>query len=281
MSAPLRGLALAVPELTGVSTWSLPALVASSVSGWGVFLLMSWLFVPARLLSLEGKRQHLERIPSIFHGAIATTLGIAIMFSVPATCTTKRPSGEDVPFAWLIRAALINSIGYLLVDLSSILYVEYHQRWRPRDHGVLAHHIFVSTCFYVGIQYDLVLWYAAVLLVNEASVLPLNMLMIMRFNKMTDRTLYFVCGILSVIVYFFSRIVVLPVGFYAFFRHGFCFEEQGVVVAGIASANYVFLICLNCFWFRKLLRGALKTLGWLPDTKRAPLLPDDRHATRH
>ena len=25
---------------------------------------------------------------------------------------------------------------YLLVDLSSILYVEYHQRWRPRDHGV-------------------------------------------------------------------------------------------------------------------------------------------------
>jgi hypothetical protein len=280
MSAPLQGLALAMPQLSGISTLPLNALVACSVSGYAALLAMSWC-TPKHLLSLEGKRQHVERINSTLHAVLATTFGLAIISKIPPTCNTRLPSGEDEPFAWLIRAALINTIGYLLVDLGSILYIEYYRHWRARDHAILAHHSFVALCFYVGVKYDMVLWYASVLLVNEASVLPLNALMMLRFYKMTDTFKYMVSGFLTVVVYFFCRIVVLPVGLWAFYRHGFCAEEQGVVVAGFATFNYVFLIGLNFWWFKKLLRGALKTIGLISDTKQTPLLPEERQATRN
>lgn len=219
------------------------------VSLWAALLGALW----ALPFPQEFKRLHLDRILSTIHSVVASTVGLMTWLLVPPTCSI--PHYED---HW-IRVMCVFSISYFLVDLCSIIMLELVLKWRKVDLMMIWHHCFCIIMYAWSSEANVALWFSASLFINELSVLPLNLLHLLRFKNMHSTLAYKVTGVSLAVVFFACRIVGIPVSFWVFTSHGFCEQSLGRLVY-VAVANFVLLFLLNLIWFNKIVRGGLRVL---------------------
>lgn len=105
------------------------------------------------------------------------------------------------------------------------------------------------------------IWWAGSILVTELSVFPMNAVHILRYLKKTDTRAYLVSGLSLVAFFFIARIVTAPFIVWRFVHNGFCYSEFGPFFSAAVTGGLCLIYVLNCFWFTKLVKGALKTLA--------------------
>jgi len=225
-----------------------------SVAGWACVLVIIWALP---FLSLEFKQQGADRLMSVVHSVLATILGV-----LAEVCATPACIEGD---SW-VRGPMMMIIGYLAVDLASMLVCDVWQGWRSVDSSMVLHHVFILAMFGLGVFFDIGVYFAAALLINEASTPFMTLMWYLTFSGRKETPLFLVNGVAFALVFFLCRIVFIPFSFYQFASLNFCspggsdWTSMRMRCAPIMAAGYAAIFALNLMWFKKILMGALKKL---------------------
>jgi hypothetical protein len=253
-----------LPEL---STFSF---TLKTTAVWAGIMALIW----ASPLSKEFKVDHGDRILSSLHGAFATVAGSAVFYLEQPFC--QKPDDHR---SWM-RICVMISMGYFLVDLCSMLLLDWipMTKLRKPDAAMIFHHVVILYFEFLCVQYDIALWFACALFINEMSVFPLNTVFFLRFNKMQDTKYYVYCGVSLVVVFFVCRMLAIPVIVYRLIQLKLCSQEWGTVPAHGVLFGFFLLYILNSLWFYKLVNGALKAIGKQPAAPDAETAVPDASA---
>jgi len=202
---------------------------------------------------------------STLHAFVSFAFGLAAELLFEPTCR--------VGDSWL-RGALQVTLGYLMVDAVSMMICDVWKRWRPIDYPMFVHHFFIIFCCGTGAIYDVGVFFAVNLMINEASTPVVQLLWYLRFTRRKDTRFYTVTGAVMVFVFFVSRMVFIPYSFYQFASVDFCSGQGGDFqwIFWIIIPNYFFMYALNAFCFMKMVQGSLKKLRGVDDQVTGTML---------
>ncbi|CAE8615434.1 unnamed protein product [Polarella glacialis] len=241
--------------LPWLQTWlQMPMLqgVAVTTTFWACVLFLVW----RSPLSLAFKQQGADRMMSICHTTVSTCLGVFTEWCAVPGCSEGH--------SW-VRGPLMIMLGYIVVDFVSMLVTDVWKGWRPVDRSMLLHHSVIICMFGVSAAYDVGVYFASSLLINEASTLNLTAMWYLTYSGRKSTKLFAINGVIFAIMFFLCRIVFIPVSFYQFTLANMCYPGDGVdggsmLVQGphLMVVGYIFIFLLNLVWFRKLAKGALK-----------------------
>eukprot|EP00931_Biecheleriopsis_adriatica_P010162 TRINITY_DN111257_c0_g1_i1.p1 TRINITY_DN111257_c0_g1~~TRINITY_DN111257_c0_g1_i1.p1 ORF type:complete len:309 (+),score=63.44 TRINITY_DN111257_c0_g1_i1:29-955(+) len=254
--------------------WSALA-VASAF--WLCVLALAWCLP---FVSVEFKKQGADRMMSLVHAFLVTSLGVLVECSAEPACNEGT--------SW-VRAPMVIFLGYILVDFFSMLVCDVINRWRALDVAMFVHHIFIFTMFSIGCTLDVGVYFGSTLLINEASTPFLTLMWYLTYMEMKDSSLFVVNGLVFVLVFFLCRIAFIPFSFYQFAKTpGQCGDGRfGAGPKWLMIMGYICIFLLNLMWFKKLVQGALKKLGVLgngqprPQQVQEQLLSEDMRRPLH
>jgi len=264
---PLRGGGAAL-DLSPPDTLYVPMpygiVVATFI--WGLALLLTW---ACPSLSWEFKQQHADRVVAGIHAVVATIFGLIAELGTYSMCTVGR--------SWTIMAIQM-TVGYMLVDLVSMLVCDVWQKWRASDALMFAHHLYVIVFFTIGGYLDVGVWFFVIGMINEASTPLLSAMFIVKSVDSQSKWLMPI-GMAFTVMFFLCRIVFLPFSYYQYAALGFCDggSPAQAFSAAIAKPSYAFIYGLNCYWFYRIILGAMKSMskGKLEQTENRALLAEE------
>jgi len=217
---------------------------------WAILLAGAWMW-PWRHVSF--KQQAADRALGTLHACVVSPMGIVAELFITPQCT--------VGDSWMVGALQL-SVGFLIVDAVSMLVCDIINGWRPIDYPMLIHHVFISVCFSLGCAYDVGVWVAVSLMINELSTPLVHALWYLQYTERKTEKLYLAVGLALVISFFFCRIAFIPYSFVQLARLDYC-QQVGGTRAGVywlMVPAYAVMYVLNLFWFTKGLKGAIKKL---------------------
>jgi hypothetical protein len=247
---PLRGGGAALdPAPADKLYMPMPYGIAAAVLFWTLTIFLTWV---SPWLSLEFKQQHADRIMGGIHAVFATIFGLMAEFGTYAMCSVGR--------SWTTTAIQL-TIGYMLVDLVSMLVCDVYMKWRKADPLMFAHHIYVIVFFSIGGLLDVGVWFFVIGMINEASTPLLSALFILKFSDSQSRLLMPI-GMAFTATFFLCRILFLPFSYYQYSTLGFCDggSPAQAFSAAMARPCYAFIYGLNCYWFYRTILGAMKAV---------------------
>lgn len=226
---------------------SMPQGIAVSVFCWGSALLAIW---TCPRLSWEFKLETADRLLASAHAIAATTFGLIAELGTFAVCQVGR--------SWMITAIQL-TVGYMIVDLLSMLILDVWKKWRKCDVLMFAHHGYIILFFTLGGYFDMGVWFLVIGMINEASTPLLSALFILKHHHPQSRWLM-PTGVAFAVMFFLSRIVFIPISYYQFAGLGFCdgFTTAQTTLSASVKPCYAFIYALNCYWFYKTIQGAIK-----------------------
>jgi len=220
------------------------------VSFWAVLLMLIWLLPGDRDL----KRQGADRALSTVHALCTSILGVVVELCSSPACTTRG--------TWL-GAPMLLFLGYLVVDMGSILICDVWKRWRSPDYGMMFHHVFIFSFFSIGYVTDAGVWFASTLLINELSTPFVNAFWYLQYTGQKESRAFMINGLLLLFTFTFCRMVFIPYNFYQLVSIGLCLDSSNPTYswgAYLMCFGYMLIYLLNGVWYGKLLRGACKKL---------------------
>eukprot|EP00928_Gymnodinium_smaydae_P038300 TRINITY_DN26446_c0_g1_i1.p2 TRINITY_DN26446_c0_g1~~TRINITY_DN26446_c0_g1_i1.p2 ORF type:complete len:311 (+),score=62.54 TRINITY_DN26446_c0_g1_i1:75-935(+) len=241
----LESLAQSWLELPLLSAVAAPALV------WLALLLLVWL-LPC--CSFELKKQGADRLVATIHALVTAIWGSYIVLTRPPSC---------LPELWWERAPMLVLMGYLVVDLGSMLVCDVWKGWRAVDAGMLFHHIFILTMFSIGFAVDVGVWFAGTLLINEWSTPFFSLFWLLQHLGLKDSFAFTANGLAFVTVFFFCRMLFIPYSVLQLSRMSLCMDspnERYKWAGPVMVVGYMALYVLNSLWFFKLVAGAYRKL---------------------
>lgn len=258
-ASPFSSLVTEYPNMLG--RWlALPVVEAILASAclWAIMLILVWL-LPC--ISTNSKRQGADRLVAMVNASVAAVLGLSVEIWLVPGCSCGN--------SW-VKGTVILTLGYLLVDGCSMLVCDVWKGWRKVDVSMLIHHVFIIFCFGSGCVCDIGVYFLACLLFNEASTPCLSMKWFFEYNGYGDSCAYKANAWCFLISFTLSRMIFIPFSFYQLASVNFCFgQTAGYGPALLRSAfpplmilGYVGLFSLNLFWYVKLIRSALRRLGF-------------------
>mmetsp|Transcript_58362 Transcript_58362/g.94417 ORF Transcript_58362/g.94417 Transcript_58362/m.94417 type:complete len:291 (+) Transcript_58362:90-962(+) len=235
----------------------MPAYQAVGISAvvWGCILALIWCMP---FLSLNFKQQGADRTLSLMHAPLVTALGIFTeMCAVPAC--KEGPS-------W-VKGPMLVSLGWLIVDMCSMVVCDMWKGWRGVDMSMLVHHVVGLVIFGLGVTFDFGVYVGVTLLISEASSINLTVMWYLTYSGRKNTKLFLANGVVFLLVFFLCRVAFIPYMFYQLATLDFCnsgasLGEMSMRAQGphMTLAALVFVFCLNLWWFRKLVAGAAKKL---------------------
>jgi len=230
---------------------ALPALSAVGVSAlvWGLVLLIFWLnpWCP-----FEMKKQGADRGVSMVHAIVTSLLGLIVEFRTVPRCIVRNH--------WT-SAPMLVFLGFLAIDLLSIIICEVWQRWRQVDKGVIFHHVFILVWFTWGYYEDVGVWFGSALLINELSTPCVNIFWYLQYTGRKETQAFMINGALLLFLFFLCRVVYIPINVYHFWSCGLCAESANrayLSLRYVMIVGYIAIYVLNLTWFYKILCGSIK-----------------------
>lgn len=223
-----------------------------------IFFLTLWLLVLGLVwvspIPLRLKRLHGDRIMSAIHSVIAGAGGIYVWVYQPPSCTLAYSDR-----LW-IRLLVLVSVSYCIADMCSMVVVAVWKRWRHVDLLMILHHCFVICMYSWAAESHIALWFAASLLVNALSVAPLNLVQFLQYYGMKNSIAFKAAGIAFVLLFFWSRIVLIPWSAWLFHEKRYCHKEL-TWESNVVLLSYALVFSLNVWWFVKIGKEVQTTLG--------------------
>lgn len=156
-----------------------------------------------------------------------------------------------------MRGAVQITIAYLIVDLCSMMVCDVWQKWRPLDIPMLFHHISIITFLSISCGLDLAVWFMLTLMINEGSTPFVFLLWYFRYLGRNDTTGFKIVGIALILSFFACRIAFMPWSYYQLTTVNLC-KDTDKGVSWVISCGYVSIYVLNCYWFWRMIKGAIK-----------------------
>jgi len=237
-----------------IDQWlAMPYAVALALSAliWALVLGLIW---AAPCMSLRFKKEGADRVSSTLHAIVTAILGVLVQTMTAPSCSTEGS---------LVRAPMLVLLGYLVVDLVSMLFVDVFNGWRPVDLSAVFHHVFIITFFSLGYTHDVGVWWGSALLINEFSTPFVNFLWYLTFTEQKQKPIFLYNGIALLVVFTLCRIVFIPFSFYQLAAAGFCLSSGNEVyrwASWVMGFGYAVLMAMNLVWWQKMARGAKKKL---------------------
>lgn len=227
----------------------MPYGIIASAFVWALMLLLTW---ASPSLTWEFKQQHSDRIVAAIHAVVSTVFGLIAEFGTYAQCTVGR--------SWTITAIQM-TIGYMVVDLVSMLVCDVWKKWRTADPLMFAHHLYVIVFFWIGGVFDVSVWFFVIGMINEASTPLLSAMFIVKSFDSQSKWLMPI-GMSFTVMFFLCRILFLPYSYYQYAALGFCDggSPAQAMSAAMAKPAYAFIYGLNCYWFYRTILGAMKAM---------------------
>mmetsp|Transcript_83185 Transcript_83185/g.146951 ORF Transcript_83185/g.146951 Transcript_83185/m.146951 type:complete len:287 (+) Transcript_83185:82-942(+) len=225
--------------------------VAVSALVWTAVLLSFW---ANPWCSVEVKRQNADRVMGTIHAIVIGALGVSVEALTSPQCITNS--------SWTKLPVLV-LLGFLLVDLVSMLVCDVWKRWRPIDKVMIFHHVLLAGLLAIGYAFGVSLWFGSALGINELSTPCVNMFWYLRDTGQKDSKAFMINGILLLALFFLCRVVYIPYNYYHFWALDSCktsSNEEYHRLAWVINFAYVAMYSLNLMWFAKLVTGAVKTL---------------------
>jgi hypothetical protein len=239
----------------GMEMWlAMPVWMAIGIPalGWAMVLLAFWV---NPWCSTEFKRQAADRFLSTVHALVTGMLGLCVEVFTEPQCMART--------TW-VGALFLVFLGYLAVDLVSIIVCDLWKGWRPLDKPMLGHHVFILTFFTLGFVKDVGVWFGATLLINELSTPFVNIFWYLNYTGRKESQAFKVNGVFLLLAFFLFRIVYIPLNFWHFIASGLCQNSANSEykhLSWLMVVGYASIYVLNLTWFSKILRGALKAVG--------------------
>eukprot|EP00441_Pelagodinium_beii_P003141 CAMPEP_0197704242 /NCGR_PEP_ID=MMETSP1338-20131121/125837_1 /TAXON_ID=43686 ORGANISM="Pelagodinium beii, Strain RCC1491" /NCGR_SAMPLE_ID=MMETSP1338 /ASSEMBLY_ACC=CAM_ASM_000754 /LENGTH=249 /DNA_ID=CAMNT_0043288141 /DNA_START=686 /DNA_END=1435 /DNA_ORIENTATION=- len=225
--------------------------VALSALVWTAVLLSFW---ANPWCSVEIKRQNADRFLGTIHAIVTGVLGVSVEALTVPQCVTK--------WSWTKLPVLV-LLGFLVVDMASMLICDVWQRWRPIDKVMIFHHVVLLGLFATAYTCDVGLWFGSAMGINELSTPCVNIFWYLRDTGQKDSKAFMINGILLLALFFLCRVVYIPYNYYHFWALDSCktsSNEEYHRLAWVINFAYVAMYSLNLMWFAKLVTGAVKTL---------------------
>lgn len=221
------------------------------IIAWAVVLAFIWI-VPWAEAGL--KEQAADRVLSTIHAVVSSAFGICALVFTQPICST----GDS----W-VRMPMLVFLGYLYVDLSSMLVCDVWKKWRKLDLGMIFHHVFIIVFLSAGYVYETGIWFGTILLCNEISTPCVNFHWYLIHTDRKDTHTFFVNGLALVVLFTICRMIFIPYSVYELASLDFCIYSENSSykwAAYIIGLGYCILYAMNCVWYVSLVRGAAKKL---------------------
>lgn len=196
-----------------------------------------------------------ERVTGFVHAGVSGGIGVWAWLAVPVAQCRYDPETERV-----LRFGVALTMSYIIYDWLLLVAVEV--AWKIRDvwWTMWIHHANILSFFAMGLLYNQVSWFLAAHLVNELSSMPINICYFMKNYKMDSSPLFMLSGGSALLTFFVMRVVAIPAIAVMFYRAGQCASTG--MTANMAYHAWVVIMIhwgLNCYWFGKMVKLAMKT----------------------
>mmetsp|Transcript_8594 Transcript_8594/g.25850 ORF Transcript_8594/g.25850 Transcript_8594/m.25850 type:complete len:267 (+) Transcript_8594:168-968(+) len=217
---------------------------------------LSGLSATYRGLDPFGRQQWVSRVISLLHACVA----LVVSWRAVAGLDCYRCAESVVHLSTdAIDFAMAHSGGYLFHDLVDILLAS---RWYGKLDGgplVFAHHACGVLGYALAMAYKKAGYVWVVYILTEVTTPFLNGVFF--FEKMGRQNLRTACGVLLLLSYAPTRILLSPLTLQSILDHWVHYRSLPELYFGWLMSMLALATTFNYFWFYKILVGCLKGLG--------------------
>lgn len=245
----------------GVSTLWMATAGLSGLLCLCLFNSSSW-FIPQfvksyKLLQSRDQRDWDSRIPSTVHAVVITALSASVILM---SNTFDAATNAQVPFLYRVsdasNLALGFSLGYFVVDMA-LMFIYYPSMGGPE---MVVHHIASLASVLRALLGQYAHLYTLAMLSTEITTPSINLRWMLDRCSLKTHWLYIWNGMLMMVLWFTNRIMMFVPFFWHMYQHRDEISTMAPFDLGLVFVVPLLLLCLNTFWFNKIVRGAMKSL---------------------